>query len=65
MDTVLADVSGIGFAFLSVLLPVLLAETWFSRKKREKNEASSWAIQFVFSLWLWSLLALVFSPANP
>lgn len=65
MDTLLADVSGIGFAFLSVLLPVLLAEAWFSRKNREKNKASRWAIQFVFSLWLWSLLISAFSPANP
>ena len=65
MHTVLADVSGIGFAFLSVLTVVLLAEAWLSRKKRKKNEASRWAILFVFSLWLWSLLALAFSPASP
>jgi|688.fasta_scaffold1370524_2 hypothetical protein len=65
MHTVLAEVGGIGFAFLSVLIVVLLAEAWLSRKKPEKNEGSRWAIQFVFSLWLWSLLALAFSPASP
>jgi hypothetical protein len=65
MHTVLAEVGGIGFAFLSALLLVLLAEAWFSRKKQERIKGSRWAIQFVFSLWLWSLLALVFSPASP
>jgi hypothetical protein len=65
MHTVLAEVGGIGFACLSVLIVVLLAEAWLSRKKPEKNEGSRWAIQFVFSLWLWSLLALAFSPASP